>query len=80
MVLNVQVCPAWTAFMALMASRDRMGCLGLMGKEEKEVKNLRGLARFYPPPSIISSKPEAVLLILVQSYWDKVTVKGLSAT
>lgn len=64
--------------MALMASRDRMGCLGLMGKEEKEVKNLRGQACFYPP--IISSKPEAMLLILVQSYQDNVTVKGLSAT
>lgn len=65
--------------MALMASQDRMGCLGLMGKEEKEVKNLRGRVRFYPP-SIISSKPEAGLLILVQSCWDNVTVKGLRAT
>lgn len=79
MVLNVQVCPAKTALMAPMASRDWMDCLGLMGKEEKEVKNLCGWVHFYPS-SFISSEPEAVLLILVQSYWDSVTVKGLSAT
>lgn len=82
-VLNVQVCLAWTAcpaIMALMASRDRTGCPGLMGKEGKEVKVLHGWLCLYPDPSIIPLQPEAALLILVQSYWDIVPVKGLSAT
>lgn len=56
------------------------GLPGADGKRGKRGKDFARTAVFLPSPSIISSQPEAALLILVQSYWDNVPVKGLSAT